>query len=104
MKKIKEILKKIMWIKKKSADASCTLPNNLDFVYICGNQRYKFVKQDMRGYYPKLRREVLSCHDTDKPETMGAFAELVVAKNLKHGLVSLNSAIFKSSFTTNFQD
>ncbi len=66
MKKLKEFSHKIVWIKKLSSDAVNDVPDNLDFVYIDGDHRYKTVKKDLELYYPKLRiGGVLAGHDID---------------------------------------
>lgn len=46
---------KIEFIKKKSEDAFCDIPDNLDFVYIDGNHTYGYVKKDIELYYPKVK-------------------------------------------------
>jgi hypothetical protein len=47
---------KISWILKKSKGAIDDIPNNLDFVYIDGNHSYEYVKDDIKSYFPKLKK------------------------------------------------
>ena len=55
---------KITRIFKKSAEALNEIPSRLDFVYIDGNHQEEFVREDIRNYYPKIRRGgVLGGHD-----------------------------------------
>lgn len=46
----------IEWIHKNSDKAVSDIPNDLDFVYIDGNHAYEVVKNDIRLYYPKLKK------------------------------------------------
>ena len=53
-------------IKKTANDALIDIPNNLDFVYIDGNHKYDYVKQDIENYYPKLKSGgILAGHDIE---------------------------------------
>lgn len=62
---------KIVWIRKFAAKAKKDLPDNLDFVYIDANHAYKYALQDIKNYWPKIRKGgVLSGHDYyNKPDT-----------------------------------
>ncbi len=42
-------------IRKTSHNASSIVPNNLDFVFIDGNHKYKAVLEDLNDWVPKLR-------------------------------------------------
>lgn len=53
---LKPFEKKITWIKKMSKDAIDDIENALDFVYIDGNHDYEFVKNDIKNYYPLLKK------------------------------------------------
>ncbi|GAI57889.1 unnamed protein product [marine sediment metagenome] len=47
-----------------SADAVNLIPDNLDFVYIDGNHAYEFVKEDIKNYWPKVKKGgVFGGHD-----------------------------------------
>lgn len=75
---------KIIWIKKKSEKAVKDIPDNLDFVYIDGNHSYKYVKQDIENYYPKLKvGGILAGHDYWKGSVKKAVEEFVGGKGLK---------------------
>jgi len=53
----------IEWIEKLSTDALKDIPQ-LDFIHIDGNHHYKYVKQDLENYYPKIKEGgVISGHD-----------------------------------------
>ncbi len=64
IKKLNKYKNKIIWINKKSNNAINDIPNNLDFIYIDGNHEYKYVKDDLNNYYPKVKsRGFLFGHD-----------------------------------------
>lgn len=72
----KKILKKysdkVVFIRKFSADAiNMFKDESLDFIYIDGNHQYKFVKEDITNYYPKVRKGGIIGGDdyTSSPET-----------------------------------
>ncbi|MCG2718260.1 MAG: class I SAM-dependent methyltransferase [Nanoarchaeota archaeon] len=46
-KKLSKFKDKVVFIKKMSFDAINDIPDNVDFVYIDGNHKYEYVKQDM---------------------------------------------------------
>ena len=48
---------KVVWVKKSSEQAVNSIPDNLDFVYIDGNHNYEFVKEDIKLYYPKVKKD-----------------------------------------------
>ena len=55
---------KIQFVKKLSSKAINDIPDELDFVYIDGNHKEEYVKEDMENYYKKLKiGGVLSGHD-----------------------------------------
>lgn len=47
---------KIEFIKKRSIDAVDDVPNNLDFVYIDADNDYLPVLNDIKSYYPKVKK------------------------------------------------
>lgn len=54
---------KVVFVKKVSSKAIEELPA-LDFVYVDGNHEYKYVKEDLKLYYEKLRNGgVIGGHD-----------------------------------------
>jgi len=54
----------ISWIKKLSHQALADVPGGLDFVYVDGNHEEKFVREDIAGYYAKLKAGgVIGGHD-----------------------------------------
>jgi len=82
-KKLRDYSDKIIWIEKKSEDVLNDIPNNLDFVYIDGNHRYKFVKQDIENYYPKLKKGgILAGHDFNEFEIVKAVFEFISKNKL----------------------
>lgn len=61
--RMRRYAEKVTFIKKLSSDAVKDLPM-LDFVYVDGNHEYKFVKEDLKLYYEKLRvGGVIGGHD-----------------------------------------
>lgn len=63
-RRLKKYSNKLEFIKKDSSEAIKHIPNNLDFVYIDGNHTYKYVKEDIKNYYPKLKNGgILAGHD-----------------------------------------
>jgi hypothetical protein len=46
---------RVEFIRKKSTDSSNDVPNNLDFVYIDGNHKCKYVLEDLEQWYDKLK-------------------------------------------------
>lgn len=63
-KRLKKFSDRVIFIKKKSSDAVSAVPNGLDFVYIDGNHSYEAVKDDIKNYYPKVRKGgVIGGHD-----------------------------------------
>jgi len=72
---------KIEFVKEFSVEASKILPDDLDFVYIDGNHMYRFVKEDMMCWYPKIRvGGVLGGHDLQYPGVSRAFVEFMYGK------------------------
>lgn len=59
-------------IRKKSDDALDDVPNSLDFIYIDGNHDEKYVSNDIRNYWPKLKSGGYMAGDD---WTMGGVAE-----------------------------
>ncbi|KJS35647.1 MAG: hypothetical protein VR70_15690 [Rhodospirillaceae bacterium BRH_c57] len=53
-----------VWIRKTSADAAKDINEPLDFVYVDGNHAEQFVREDIRNYWPLVKRGgVLGGHD-----------------------------------------
>lgn len=46
---------RVTFIRKMSKDAIIDIPNNIDFIYIDGNHKYKYVFEDLTLYFDKLR-------------------------------------------------
>ena len=54
--------------KDYSGNVADKIPNNLDFVYIDGNHSYKYVKEDLELYYPKVKDGgLVGGHDYNEP-------------------------------------
>jgi predicted O-methyltransferase YrrM len=69
IKTLQKYENKYILIKKTANDALPDIPNNLDFVYIDGNHKYEYVKQDIENYYPKLKSGgILAGHDIENGE------------------------------------
>ncbi|MEX0921053.1 MAG: class I SAM-dependent methyltransferase [Candidatus Pacearchaeota archaeon] len=83
-KRLKKYQSKIKIIRKASDEAIKDIPNNIDFIYIDGNHKYKHVKQDIENYYKKLRKGgILAGHDISWfPGVAKAFCEFIVKYKL----------------------
>ena len=85
-KRLKKFVGRIQFIKKLSSDAVKDIPNGLDFVYIDGNHTYKYVKEDIKNYFPKLKKNgILAGHDFDylSPGVIKAVIEFVHKNKLE---------------------
>jgi len=81
---LRKYIDKVVFIKKKSSDAANDIPDVIDFIYIDGNHLYKYVKQDIELYYPKIRADGVICgHDFDLPDVAQAVTEFAKGKKLK---------------------
>jgi len=47
---------RIIFIRKFSIDAINDIPSKIDFLYIDGNHRYNYVLQDLKLFYPKMKK------------------------------------------------
>lgn len=55
---------RVTTIRKTSADASSTLNDTLDFIFIDGNHDYEYVKQDLELWIPKVKSQgLVAGHD-----------------------------------------
>jgi len=69
---------KVVWLRMTSDEAVDKIPNELDFVYIDGNHRYEFVKDDIENYLPKVREGgLLAGHDYEFSEVHRAVNEIL---------------------------
>lgn len=74
---------KVEFIEELSSEAFIKVPDNLDFVYIDGNHKYKYIKQDIRLYYPKLKKGgVIGGHDWNYPDVARAILDLFWNKKI----------------------
>ncbi len=85
-RKLKIFENKVKHIKKYSKEAIKEIPNNLDFVYIDGNHAYKYVMEDIKYYYPKVRKGgIIGGHDFNSsllPEVFYAVMDFANKYNL----------------------
>jgi hypothetical protein len=77
-----------------SNDAVTMIPDNIDFLHIDGNNSYKFVKQDLKNYFPKVKTSgfVMGCGDS----LTNAFTEFIIENNLT-GAGSNDRIFFKKT-------
>ena len=62
--RLKPFLDKIVWLIKFSSEAKSEIPDNLDFVYIDGNHAYEYCLEDIKNYYPKVKKGgIIGGHD-----------------------------------------
>jgi hypothetical protein len=81
-RRLRNYKNKIVWIKKYSDKAIKDIPI-VDFVYIDGNHKYKFVKKDVFLYWEKVKSGgILSGHDIDVFDVRKAVFELIKDKKI----------------------
>jgi len=85
-RRLRKYNEKIIWVKTYSDKAISFISDNLDFVYIDGNHKYKYVKSDMENYYKKLKKGgILAGHDiVIFPGVMKAFCEFIIEHKIKY--------------------
>jgi len=92
MKRAKLLLEefnyKITWIRKRSSEAVEDVPEELDFIYIDGNHTYKNSLEDIKNYWPKIKKGgIIGGHDyynkNEALEVKKAVDEFVEENNLK---------------------
>jgi len=63
-KRLKRFSNKIIWILDYSSNASKEIKRKVDFVYIDGNHKYKYVKDDLENYWKLIKNGgIMSGHD-----------------------------------------
>lgn len=62
---------KIEYIKLRSSDAVNLIPEDVDFIYIDGDHSFKSVNEDIRLYYPKLKKSGVMGGDDFSPKFHG---------------------------------
>lgn len=73
----------VEFIVQSSVNASKSVPDNLDFVYIDANHAYDYIKEDIAAWYPKVRNGgVIGGHDITWPGVYWAVTEFVQKNNL----------------------
>ncbi len=73
----------VEFIVQSSSNASKSVPDNLDFVYIDANHAYDYVKEDIANWYPKVRNGgVIGGHDISWSGVYWAVTEFVKKNNL----------------------
>jgi len=82
--RLKDYNNKIVWIRDYSTKAVKLIDDEeLDFVYIDGNHRYEYVKEDIIAYYPRVKiGGLVSGHDfkEDEPGVEKAVREILIDK------------------------
>jgi len=76
---------KIIWVEKYSDKAIKDIKEELDFLYIDGNHYHPYVDNDIKKYYPLLKkRGIISGHDFGKfwPDVIEAVVSFSKSKNL----------------------
>jgi len=82
-KRMEPYVDKVVVIKEKSIDAIDRIPDELDFIYIDGCHDLNIVKDDIRVYYPKVKKGgIFGGHDyTQKPGVFRAVNRFVKEYN-----------------------
>jgi len=87
-RRLKKYSNKIIWIKKPSSKAIKEIKEKLDYIYIDGNHRYPYVKEDIEKYYKILASKgILSGHDIGDKEVQRAFWEFVIKNKLTSNIL-----------------
>jgi len=61
---LSEYQTKLVWIRKISSSAILDIGEELDFVYIDGNHAEEYVREDIKNYYPLIKKGgVIGGHD-----------------------------------------
>jgi hypothetical protein len=47
---------RVIFVRKFSEEAVNFVPDEIDFLYIDGNHRYKYVSKELELYYPKVKK------------------------------------------------
>lgn len=83
--RLKLYASKVTWIPTTSSIAAASIKDNsLDFIYIDGDHRYKYVKSDIELYWKKLKKGgIISGHDIDHPGVMQAVGEFTLKNNIE---------------------
>lgn len=67
-KRLEKFKHRCQLIRLTSGSAVSLIPTKLDFVYIDGNHSYRYVKQDLELWYPKLESKgIIAGHDFFMP-------------------------------------
>lgn len=76
---------RVEFIRETSVEGSKLFPDkHFDYIYIDGNHRYDTVKEDLKAWYPKLKKGgIFSGHDYVSPSVAKACKEFAKAKGLK---------------------
>jgi len=85
IKNIRKFSKKVKFIEKFSNEALNDIPQ-LDFIYIDGNHKYDYVKQDIENYWEKIKAGgIITGHDFNKTclGVIKAVTEFCIKNNLK---------------------
>jgi hypothetical protein len=60
---------RVVWVRSKAHQAAMYVPNDLDFVYIDGNHSLESIQQDIKDWYPKVKKGgIFAGHDFQKHE------------------------------------
>jgi hypothetical protein len=79
-----EMSERAWFIFARSIEASKTITEPLDFVYIDANHNYEYVKEDLEAWYPKLKKGgILSGHDYPTESVRRAVDEFCEKNKLK---------------------
>jgi len=54
--KLRNYMEHYTFVTKFSNDAVNDVPDELDFVYVDGNHEYSYVKDDIKNWYPKIKK------------------------------------------------
>jgi predicted O-methyltransferase YrrM len=77
--------------------------NSLDFIFIDGDHRYDFIKQDIELYYPKLKNGGIICgHDYEGREYNEEFIHEDFVENRHNGVIKAVNEFFKDEVNQDF--
>ncbi len=82
IKRLKKYKDKIVWIYDFSDKAINKIPE-CDFIYVDGNHHYDFIKEDLKLYFPKVKRGgIFAGHDIEQKGVFRAISRFIVRNKL----------------------
>jgi len=82
-KNLSKYKNKIIWIKNYSDNAVKKIKGKVDFVYVDGNHSYDYVLNDLRNYWPLVKKGgLLAGHDINFDEVSRAICNFIKERDI----------------------